>query len=111
MTFSQEIPANIVKPLVEEFAPSVMEKLGLENTEANHEDVLALALNTLPTKYVTTLKGKQYAEMIEVFRVQYETDIIAALTRATIKVKERPRDPVANRYDRKVRFDNIVFRT
>ena len=71
--------------------PSVMRKMEVEETTSNCNDVLALALNYLPAKYVTTDEGKQYAKLIEVYRIQYESDVIAALTRACLKVKEKPR--------------------
>ena len=91
MTEFKEKPINLVKIVTEELAPSVMRKLDLEITDDNYEDVLALALNSLPAKYVATARGKQYAELIEVYRLQYETDVIAALTRAVIKVRDNPR--------------------
>jgi hypothetical protein len=33
----------------------------------------------------------QYALLIEVYRIQYETDVTAALTKAAIKVMQKPR--------------------
>ena len=68
-----------------------MEKLGLEQTSENLDDVLALALNSLPQKYITTSEGRQYAKLVEVYRVQYEADAVAALTKATLRVIEKPR--------------------
>ena len=87
-----EKPMNLVKWVAEELAPSVMDKVGLEQTEQNWEDVLALALNSLPSKYVTTAQGKQYAKLVEIYRIQYETDVITALTKAALKVKIHPRN-------------------
>jgi competence protein ComFB len=87
-----ERPINLVKLIADELAPSVLEKMDIEVNEQNLSDVLALALNSLPTKYVTTDSGRQYAKLVEVYRVQYETDVISALTKASIKVKERPRN-------------------
>lgn len=82
---------NLVESLAEELVSSVMEKMGLEETKENIDDVLALALNILPAKYVTTDEGKQYAKLIDVYRVQYESDVVTALTKACIKVKDSPR--------------------
>jgi competence protein ComFB len=87
-----EKPINLVKLIAEELAPSVLAKMGIEENEQNLGDVLALALNSLPTKYVTTASGRQYSKLVEVYRVQYETDVIAALTKASMKVKARPRN-------------------
>jgi competence protein ComFB len=82
---------NLVRIVAGELLTSVMSRLGVEDTEENREDILALALNSLPTKYVTTEQGKQYAQLIEVYRLQYETDVTAALTKAAIKVMQKPR--------------------
>lgn len=82
---------NLTKSLAEEMLSSVMKKLEVEETKENREDVLALALNYLPAKYVTTDEGKQYAKLIEVYRIQYESDVLMALTKACLKVKEKPR--------------------
>jgi competence protein ComFB len=95
MTFEynlkKESPVNLVRIIAEEMLPSVMMKLGVVDTEANREDILAITLNSIPTKYVTTASGKQYAQLVEVYRLQYETDITAELARAAIKVLQKPR--------------------
>jgi len=66
----------------------------VEDTQENREDILALALNKLPTKYVTSGGGKMYAQMIDNFKTQYETDVLASLTRAAMTVKSKPRRDV-----------------
>jgi competence protein ComFB len=95
MTFdhslNKERPMNLVHIVAEELLPYVMKKMGVNDTKENREDILALALNSIPTKYVTTEQGKQYAQLLEVYRLQYETDITAALTKASMKVMRRPR--------------------
>jgi len=91
MQKDKERPYNLVKHMAEELLPSVLQRFDIEDTPENHEDVLALALNHLPNKYVTTDSGKIYAQMIDNFTIQYETDVLASLTRAAITVKKRPR--------------------
>lgn len=81
---------NLSEILVKEKAPDVMEKMRVCTCEACHNDVLALALNMLPTKYVTTDEGKQFLQL-EMYKKQYETDVLAALTRACVRVKASPR--------------------
>jgi hypothetical protein len=88
---NRERPMNLVRIVAEELLPSVMRKLGVDNTEENREDILALTLNSSPTKYVTTEQGKQYAQLVDVYRLQHETDITAALTKAALKVAKSPR--------------------
>ena len=91
MSATKDKPVNLVKLIAEDMLPSLMRKLEIPDTTENREDILALTLNSLPTKYVTTDGGKLYAQLVEVYRVQNETDILASLTRAGLKVKGRPR--------------------
>jgi competence protein ComFB len=91
MSAAREKPVNLVKLIAEEMLASVMKKLEIEDTQENREDILALTLNALPTKYVTTDGGKQYAQLVEVYRIQYEADVLSNLTRAGLKVKAKPR--------------------
>jgi len=86
-----ERPFNLVKEIAVDLLPSVLNRLDIEDTPENREDILALALNKLPTKYVTTGGGKMYAQMIDNYKVQYETDVLSSLTRAAMTVKSKPR--------------------
>lgn len=86
-----EKPTNLVKLVAVDCLPAVIKRVGVEDTPENREDILALALNRLPVKYVTSGEGKLYSEMIDNFKVQFETDILAGLTRAAIQVKGKPR--------------------
>ena len=86
-----EKPINLVKMVAVDCLPSVIKRVGVEDTPENREDIMALALNRLPVKYVTSSEGKLYSEMIDNFKVQFETDILAGLTRAAIQVKGKPR--------------------
>ena len=91
MVDGMEKPVNLVRLMAEDLLPSVMKKMGIEDTKENKEDVLALSLNQLPTKYVNSSEGKLYAELINTYKIQYETDVITSLTKACIKVKDKPR--------------------
>ncbi len=53
-------------------------------------DVIALALNELPTKYVVTQKGEVYARIDEL-SIEKEAEILTALAKAAKIVKEKPR--------------------
>ena len=86
-----EKPINVVKDIALDLLPGVLKKLDIEDTSENREDILALALNHLPQQYVTSCSGRAYAEMINNFKVQYQTDVLTGLTRAAIIVKGRPR--------------------
>lgn len=53
-------------------------------------DVVALALNQLPPRYVVREAGEVYAKTQEL-EIQYRVDVIAALTKAIQKVMANPR--------------------
>lgn len=53
-------------------------------------DVLAIALNHLPPRYVTTDMGKQFIQLNS-YKKQFETDVVAALIKACEIVKGSPR--------------------
>jgi len=96
MVNEKEKPFNLVREIAEELLPSVLIRLEVDDTQENREDILALALNKLPTKYVTTRGGKMYAQMIENYKLQYETDVLSSLTRAALTVKSKPRGCAKN---------------
>lgn len=81
---------NIAEVLTREKLALVMERMKVCTCKTCVNDVLALALNSLPTKYVTTDAGKQYFQL-DIYKKQYETDILAALTKACVRVKAAPR--------------------
>ncbi|MEL7656562.1 MAG: late competence development ComFB family protein [Bacillota bacterium] len=81
---------NIAEILAKEKITLVMEKMKVCNCPTCINDVLALTLNSLPTKYVTTDAGKQYFQL-DIYKKQYETDVLAALTKACVRVKASPR--------------------
>jgi competence protein ComFB len=89
---------NLSEVLTKELLPSVMERMDVCTCPVCTGNVLALALNTLPTKYVTTDEGKQYTQL-EVYKRQNELDVIAALTRACVRVKESPRHVIIDNLD------------
>ena len=81
---------NIAEILAKEKIAIVMEKMKVCTCQTCFNDVLALTLNSLPTKYVTTDAGKQYFQL-DMYKKQYETDVLAALTKACVRVKASPR--------------------
>ncbi len=53
-------------------------------------DIAAIALNDLPSKYIVTEKGELYSK-INALSQQFEVDVVAAVTKAAVLVKRRPR--------------------
>jgi len=52
-------------------------------------DILAIALNKLPSKYVVTEKGRVYAKLSEL-EEQFKVDVFKDITKAIGIVKKRP---------------------
>lgn len=53
-------------------------------------DIVALALNQLPSKYVVTETGRMYTKLKEQ-EIQFRADIIRELTKAITTVSSKPR--------------------
>lgn len=53
-------------------------------------DIAAIALNSLPPKYIVTEKGELYSK-INTLGQQFEVDVVSAITKAAVLVKRRPR--------------------
>ena len=81
---------NLAEVLVKEKIGLVMEKMKVCICQTCVSDITALTLNSLPAKYVTADKGKQSIQL-DTYKKQYETDILAALTKACVRVKASPR--------------------
>lgn len=77
---------NLAEQLVKEKIHEVMERMNICMCPICTNDIAALALNSLPQKYITTVTGKQFTQ-IDIYKKQYETDVLAALTKACVRVK------------------------
>ena len=53
-------------------------------------DIKAIALNSLPPKYVVTRKGQLYTKIYSL-QQQFDVDIITAITKAAVIVSGNPR--------------------
>ena len=73
---------NLAEIMVKENLEAVMDRMNICECD--------ISLNSLPTRYVTTDKGKQLIQL-ETYKKQYEVDVMAALTKACVKVKVVPR--------------------
>lgn len=80
---------NLTQHLVEEKIDEMIDTIGVCSCDICRYDILALALNSLENRFVTSNTGRLHVQL-EVYKKQYETDIIAALTKACVKVKASP---------------------
>ncbi|HML37295.1 MAG TPA: late competence development ComFB family protein [Bacillota bacterium] len=81
---------NIAEILAKEKAGLVMSKMKVCTCPTCVNDVLALALNSLPAKYVSAGETQDSLKR-DNYKKQYETEILAALTKACVRVKASPR--------------------
>lgn len=81
---------NYMEALVYEALDGIMEGMGCCMCNHCRMDVAALALNSLTPKYVVTESGKLYAK-ISLLQQQFDVDVLSAITKAAIIVKQHPR--------------------
>ena len=81
---------NVTELIAEVKVDEVITMMGACNCPKCVDDILAIALNTLPTRYVTTDVGKQFIQLNS-YKKQFETDVVAALIKACQIVQESPR--------------------
>lgn len=81
---------NYMEILVYEVLDTVIKEMDLCKCERCRMDIAALALNSLSPKYVVTYDEILYTKMNLLYQ-QFEVDIITAVTKAAMAIKENPR--------------------
>jgi len=81
---------NFMEDCVKNMLDQVLKGFDICKCEKCKMDIMALALNTLPPKYVATDKGELFSKL-SVLQQQFDVDIISAITRAATMVGESPR--------------------
>ena len=84
---------NILEDVVKIRAKEVIKELGCCDCETCYFDVCALALNSLKAKYVTSNEGEILSEF-SATEPNNKAEILAEITKAVMKVMERPRHEV-----------------
>lgn len=79
---------------MEDVASDILENILAEHSEVCScakckADILALALNSLPPKYIVSQKGRVYTKLAEL-QLQFRTDVVTELAKALDVVKNRP---------------------
>jgi len=82
--------SNYMEVAVLDHLGAVLESLNSCQCENCLYDILAIALNKLPPKYVVTRKGQLYTK-INNLKNQFEVDIIAEIAQASAIVSRAPR--------------------
>lgn len=86
----KETLKNYMRDCVEDVLEVVMEKASCCACEKCRLDVMAMALNALPPKYIVTKKGELYSKLHRL-RQQFEVDVLTEVSRAAELVSKRPR--------------------
>ncbi len=81
---------NYMEDCIQDMLITVLADLNACTCEKCQYDVTAIALNSLPPKYVVTKKGQLYTKL-EALHQQFDVDIIAAITKASAIVEKNPR--------------------
>ena len=81
---------NYMEEVVFNLIDGVLDDINMCNCELCVKDIAALALNSLPPKYIASEKGELYSK-VNSLRNQFEVDVISAITKAAVLVKEAPR--------------------
>ena len=81
---------NYMEDCVGDMIEPVLNNINSCKCEVCRYDIKAIALNSLPPKYVVTQKGQLYTK-ISALQHQFDVDIIAAVTKAAVIVGRNPR--------------------
>ncbi len=82
---------NIMVDIVWDKIDSVVSHIdGCCNCTKCRNDILAIVLNSIPSKYVATKQGELFSR-INISDIQNDTNLSAIITSAALYVKEHPR--------------------
>jgi competence protein ComFB len=81
---------NYMEEIVFSSIYEVLKDINMCKCEICKSDIAAKALNDLLPQYVATKKGEVYSK-INNLKMQFEVDVIAAITKAAVLVKRNPR--------------------
>ncbi|AGC68267.1 hypothetical protein Cst_c12760 [Thermoclostridium stercorarium subsp. stercorarium DSM 8532] len=84
---------NYMEEIVFNFIDDVLKDIDMCKCDICKLDVAAKALNELPPQYFVTEKGEVYSK-INNLRLQFEVDVISAITRAAEVVRKKPRHDI-----------------
>lgn len=90
LKISNEIIKNYMEDCVIDSMAAILKGMNVCSCEKCQMDVAAIALNTLPPKYVVTKKGQLFTKL-SVLQQQFDVDIISAITKAAVIVSKKPR--------------------
>ena len=84
---------NYMEDCVSDMLDRILTEINSCTCEKCTYDITAIALNSLPSKYVVTKRGQLYTKLAAL-QQQFDVDIIAAITKAAVIVNRNPRHNV-----------------
>ncbi|HNR03479.1 MAG TPA: late competence development ComFB family protein [Bacillota bacterium] len=81
---------NYMEDLVIKRTDEILKSIDVCKCDKCKLDIIALALNSLPSKYVVSAKGELYAKVSELEQ-QFDIDVGTAIIKAAFLVNENPR--------------------
>ena len=81
---------NYMEDLVIKRTDEILKSMDVCKCDKCKLDIIALALNSLPSKYVVSAKGELYAKVSELEQ-QFDIDVETAIIKAAFFVNENPR--------------------
>ena len=84
------ILVNIIEEFVKLQVKSMAKELGACDCQACYLNACAIALNSLPPKYVTTTKGALFSKLDET-EMNHQAGVTVAVTKAIMHVMENQR--------------------
>lgn len=84
---------NYMEELVAQKTDDILKSIDICKCEKCRLDVIALALNNLPAKYVVTEKGELYTKLNE-FEQQFGINVDTAIIKAAASVSKSPKHNV-----------------
>ncbi|MEA4848240.1 MAG: late competence development ComFB family protein [Clostridiaceae bacterium] len=81
---------NYMEDLVSERTDEILKSMDICKCDKCRLDIIALALNALPTKYVVSAKGELYAKLRELEQ-QFDVDVETAIIKAAVIVNKNPK--------------------
>jgi competence protein ComFB len=81
---------NYMEDVVLETIDGILNEINCCSCAKCKLDISAIALNSLPPKYVVTRRGQLYTKLAAL-QNQFDVDIIAAITKAAVLVSRNPR--------------------
>jgi competence protein ComFB len=84
---------NYMEDLVSKKADEILETMDICKCEKCRLDIIALSLNSLPSKYVVSAKGELYAKLRQLEQ-QFDIDVETAIVKSAIFVSKNPKHSI-----------------